>query len=495
VPPVDELWGEAANQQATVHWPRQEALQIQGTVVSYNVYRADELIGPYMQMNTAGLIPAVITTAESTEPDTTEEFLDRFLENGRTYYYIVRAVNAFGIESEPSPVVEITPQDTRTPLPPNDITVEPSGTGARLSWELHPRRDGITVEVHRSLKRDGTYQRVYPPADGVQTSREWWIDTDVIEGNEYYYYMVSVGPAGTRSGSSDTATFFYPDNTPPTPPQGVTAQADTGRITISWKANIEGDILGYEVERTGGDTAFATRFLLTSSPITETSFTDSISPRSQSTYGYVVYALDRSYNRSGASQMVRARMPDIVPPQVPIIVSATEENRRVMLRWTESPSKDFAGFRIYRDTKLDAYFDMIAEPQTAEYTDQLDSAGSYYYAVSAVDSAGNESQRSRTIKIQIEGSPPPPPTQVTVDTKEDHIVVRWQSGGGTTDGFVIDRIDDATGAIVRIAEPKVGITEFTDLYADTSKRYTYKVHARDNRWRLSPEASAQYPKK
>jgi len=490
IPAPSRIDGSGGNGTATIRWERNDSLMTSGTIVTHNVYRAEAILGPYERINTAGLLPVTVSTAGRAADEGLGEFIDRFLQNGRSYYYQVRSVNPFGFEGGPSAVVEIVPEDTDAPPPPTNIGARLFGTNIRLSWERPPRTAG--VEVYRRTEPSGSYDRIFPLVEGQRTPDDSWLDIDVAEGNRYHYYLRSVGENGIIGKGSDTLSVFYPDETPPAPPQGVTAVGDTGRITIRWDANVEPDLLGYQVERASDD-EFRSRFLLTDTPIVARSYLDLPPKTSQTTYGYVVYAIDRSYNRSAPSEMVRARMPDIVPPQPPIVTVLTVTDRRIVMTWTKGSERDLAAYRIYESLNDTADFRRIVEVAANSYEGRPDSVGRYYYAVTAVDSSGNEGARSNPASIAygLDDSPPPPGS-VSVERQDNHILVRWSASSEPVAGYVVTRTHVATNRTLTLEQPGPGDREFKDWYADPSAEYIYTVRSHDRAWRLSEGTTARY---
>jgi fibronectin type 3 domain-containing protein len=64
------------------------------SVVAYNVYRATKPGGPYVELTA---IPASMT-----------KFTDKFVEAGRTYFYVITAVDSRRVESPQSKEVSAT---------------------------------------------------------------------------------------------------------------------------------------------------------------------------------------------------------------------------------------------------------------------------------------------------------------------------------------------------------------------------------------------------
>ena len=90
------------------------------------------------------------------------------------------------------------------------------------------------------------------------------------------------------------------------------------------------------------------------------------------------------------------------------------------LTWNKNAETDMAGFNIYRrlgskplpgDVKINA---ALVPKDTPTYTDTVSVDGDYFYEVTAVDTAGNESGFSNFVDIVVNVVPPQPPTGLTV---------------------------------------------------------------------------------
>jgi len=84
-----------------------------------------------------------------------------------------------------------------------------------------------------------------------------------------------------------------------------------------------------------------------------------------------------------------------LPPDIPTGLLATAGNGQVSLTWTVSTESDINKYKIYRSTTsgfTPSTGNKIAEPTTNSYTNTgLTNGTAYYYKISAVDDAGNES--------------------------------------------------------------------------------------------------------
>ncbi|RMF24244.1 MAG: fibronectin type III domain-containing protein, partial [Bacteroidetes bacterium] len=359
VPPVEELEAEPADRSVLLSWRKDASLLRSGEVVSFRVYRARRPAGPWEWVNPLGLLPVTVRADGREQHPGREEFLDRFLDNDSTYFYHVRAVNAFGLESAPGAMLSVTPQSRELPPRPRNLQAEPLGAALRLFWEA-PSRDIRGFEIFRAERREGPYEKVHPPDELLLRPRNEWLDRHIREGQERHYFLRSVGKNGRRSRPSDTLSVLLPDESPPSPPKNLRAVASEGAVTLTWDPNPEPDLAGYVVERSAS-ADHRTRLRLHTPLLRVPSFVDSLPPQSQTTYGYVVIAEDRAGNQSLPSEMVFARLPEKVPPQTPFLLQLEARGDTAFLRWTRSPDEDLAGFRVYHGFGSEGDLQLVGE--------------------------------------------------------------------------------------------------------------------------------------
>ncbi len=124
---------------------------------------------------------------------------------------------------------------------------------------------------------------------------QWWVD-DI---------------AYSPTGISD------PDTTAPAVPTGLSATPGTAQVALSWNANTEPDLSGYNVYRDG--------VLLTPVPVPAAAYTDAL--LIDGTYAYTVSAVDATGNESARSGVVVATVGTVTPPTGPALVDAGFESR------------------------------------------------------------------------------------------------------------------------------------------------------------------------
>lgn len=150
----------------------------------------------------------------------------------------------------------------------------------------------------------------------------------------------------------------------------------------------------------------------------------------ETTYFYRLAALDADGERSEYSGEVSVTTGDATPPTAPTQLAAEVEAAAVALSWVRPEADDLAGFHLYRGV----------EPEPATALDTLGGAASsfadssviagtfYYYRLTAVDSAGNESAFSNEVSAVIEAddAPPAAPTALSAErTAPTEALFRW----------------------------------------------------------------------
>ena len=139
------------------------------------------------------------------------------------------------------------------------------------------------------------------PVDAFETRRNDTIYTyqgnrnPFIDHPEYVACVFENNCSGGGGGGGDT--------TAPAKPNGLSANGGNGSIALSWSANSESDLSGYNVYRS--TTSGGTYTKINSSTISSTSYTDS-GLAASTTYYYQIKAVDNAGNLSTASSTASA---------------------------------------------------------------------------------------------------------------------------------------------------------------------------------------------
>ena len=350
-----------------------------------------------------------------------------------------------GAPGEPSPPKPVVPQAVA------DLGARQQGSAVILTFTLPARStsnenlNGLpTVEIYRgtlaageSAKKASTHLIYTIPAALVDTYlagghfefHDPFHDEDLArQSGATMLYMVRTS-AARRHDSADSnvaETLIY---AVPPAPAGLEATVTEHAIELVWQAPAaSAAIAGYRVYRgeldpsspVGETDLEKMKFLLPlalAGPASGTSFDD---PQFDfdKTYVYVVHSVAQYgaaavESDDSAPAIVTPR--DIFPPAAPlgleaIFVPATANALAdVELSWEISPESDLAGYNVYRSeqpgtrgSKLN--LQLLLSPAFRDI--QVAPGGHYFYSVSAVDRAGNESPASSAVSADVPANTP-----------------------------------------------------------------------------------------
>jgi fibronectin type 3 domain-containing protein len=148
---------------------------------------------------------------------------------------------------------------------------------------------------------------------------------------------------------------------------------------------------------------------------------------------YRVVGVDAFGETSRGSRSVMAMGRDRTAPDQPLMLPIAIDGSSVRLSWTvDSMEADLAGFQIGRSVDVDGYFEPIGgllSRETRQYVDRdrRDSTQSYY-AVYAVDTAGNVRSSVPLLAIFPDSLPPAVPMALegTIDSN-GVVTLRWRA--------------------------------------------------------------------
>ncbi len=197
------------------------------------------------------------------------------------------------------------------PLPVTGATALCGDTVISLDWDDNSELDVIGYNLYRSLTNQADYERINK--DIISISQ--YQDSGLINFTTYYYKISAVDAALNESVLSQEVIAMPVDDTPPSPPTGLTALAQNQTIILDWNDNLEADFLQYKLyRRTAGEDYF-----LISGDLKQSGFKD-IGLINGVAYYYAVSAVDELFNESGLSAQVSA-----VPQSMPPVVNADAE--------------------------------------------------------------------------------------------------------------------------------------------------------------------------
>ncbi|MEU0070733.1 PA14 domain-containing protein [Streptomyces sp. NPDC006332] len=226
------------------------------------------------------------------------------------------------------------------------------------------------------------------------------------------------------------------DKVKPLAPTAATVTYDkaTGKAKVTWAKNKEMDLAGYRLYRRLKGTSFGAAALATT---TSTSYTDTTLPKSGASYYYEVRAYDKAGNESSGTADQGVTTADLVAPAAPTIVRATGEvtpsggTGGLEVGWDKVA--DAVSYRVYRSASAGGTYSALGSTGKLSYLDTSAVEGTvYYYRVTAVDAAGNESARSEPQRGKIwDNDPPSLVTGLKVTPTEYGFQLNWDKNPAT----------------------------------------------------------------
>ena len=219
-------------------------------------------------------------------------------------------------------------------------------------------------------------------------------DTGLTNGQTYYYKVSAVNSVG-EGPQSNEASASIQIFTVPTAPTITSATPGNAQVTLTWTApasNGGTSITNYRIYR--GTTPGSETLLTTLGNVLTYTNTGLINGQ---TYYYKVSAVN-SVGEGPQSNEASASIQIFTVPTAPTITSATPGNAQVTLTWTAPASNggtSITNYRIYRGTTPGSETLLTTLGNVLTYTNTgLINGQTYYYKVSAVNSAGEGPQSS-----------------------------------------------------------------------------------------------------
>lgn len=247
---------------------------------------------------------------------------------------------------------------------------------------------------------------------------------------------------------------------------GLVALGGNTQVNLSWTASL--GATSYNVKRaTAGTGPYTTIGNPTGASYTDTAVTNG------TLYYYVVSAISSSEGADSAPVNVT---PGGTPPPAPLSLSATAGSNQVNLSWNASSGA--TSYNLKRAISSGGpYYPVVATVTTTNFTDsQAANFVTYFYVVSALNSAG-ESADSAQVSATPFGSPPAPGGLSASNSPP--VLVSWLGVFGAT-GYNVKRATSSGGPYATIASlgatPNLSMS-FSDPTASAGGTYYYIVSA------------------
>jgi len=437
---------------------------------SFNIYRRGLMDEKFTQLNTAP-----VQVQSSVNPDGTVSvapyfYTDTTIKEHQIYFYQVRGVDFFGDEGPSS--IEIMGKIKKDPRPSplSRPELDAGETSIKVTWKPSADKKAVAYNIYRSLKYEGGYKKQNPKP----LTKLTYLDTNVVVGINYFYYITVVNDGGFESIPSLAVLGFTKDATPPAVVAKLSGTVVDATINLSWTKVDDADLAGYRIYRTlkpeGIDWA-----LLNKEPLEGIEFADVLTKNlSRYPYYYRVTSIDIYHNESAPSMVVKLQLPDVTAPQVPTISKYVVKNEQVVLNWRDIVVYDIAGYHVYRTGVKGTQKLTVKALPLPSFVDTTATVGEHVaYTITAIDKTGNESAQSLPLTVMVADATAPTISKFNVDSDNEYAVLTVVSSAKDVAGYDVLRSRNNRD-FVKVNSRRIYGETFRDQVLN-GKRYFYKV--------------------
>ena len=228
-----------------------------------------------------------------------------------------RVIASEKLVSATSNLVKILPRVP--PAPPEDLAVEPSQVGIKITWSApdpsaqvettvdEETEDDVGFEGFNVYRRNANVREYGLPIFISPETVEAYTDTSAAFDSRYIYTVTTILSKDPLIESAVGAEYEvnYQDRFAPEPPREVAALPETSQVRLLWERSVSEDVVGYRVYRKdpGGDFLLITPELVAGSEYLDQELSGG------QIYSYFVVAVDSAENQSEASTAVDVRVP------------------------------------------------------------------------------------------------------------------------------------------------------------------------------------------
>jgi len=341
------------------------------------------------------------------------------LANGTTYYFRVTAVSKVG-QGPPSNEVPAVP--LTVPGAPTRLTATPGNSKATLAWTA-PVSGGAPIKgyiIYQGTSPDGESGT---PVNGSLVTGTSATVTGLTNGTTYFFKVVAINAAGLSPLSAEASATLHVIVPPPSTAPASTAPASTAPASTAPASTAPASTAPASTAPAStapastapASTAPASTAPASTAPASTAPASTapaSTAPASTAPASTAPASTAPASTAPASTAPASTAPPSTAPPiTAPTGLTATAGDTQVHLSWT-APTSDggspIASYKIYV-ARVPGVQELPAVG-TAKTTDatvtQLPNRAVYYFMVTAVNTAGNESPLSTEVSAEPAGSAP-----------------------------------------------------------------------------------------
>lgn len=342
------------------------------------------------------------TTIYTLTSSNRKTFIDKGLINYQTYEYRFYGFNPFG-EKVLFGEAKGMPRDLTPPKKPLlKLAKHTKPNEISIKWDIQKPEDSDLkgFVVARGEDNRGKFSIIHK--DLLAKSTRSFTDKTFKKDRTNYYVIQAIDTAGNVS-STIPAFVTIIDSIPPTKPKFIKGKIDSlGVVTLDVRLNKEKDLMGYRLFRSNSEkhefSVIQEGFDANDSipkPV-QIVFKDTVTLNSLTPYIYYrIKALDKNYNQSPFSDILKVKRPDKIAPTIPVFKNVKVRTDAVELYFALSNSIDVVEQNIYRRLSFDepwVFLSKLKNDQKKYIDKNLKQGIKYYYTLRAKDDSDNYSK-------------------------------------------------------------------------------------------------------
>lgn len=364
------------------------------------------------------------------------------------------------------------------------------GDTRRAYVAFNPARKGRKVELQQSV--GGIWKVVATSAQSALGKTSLAVNTSSAGTFTYRAVTVAADGAPAQATSTRTVVVTAPDLAPPPVPANLTTTSGERSIGVAWSPVSAPDLAGYRLlvaTSLDGNYYPATSELMTAT--SHVAFA-----QNGTSLWFKVASVDLSGNESAYAGPVQGTARDQTAPPVPTGLAVTPGNAHVLLTWNAVVAADLSGYRVLMSaTGSDPWVEVTSSPITALQYDAtgLTNESTYYFAVVAEDTTGNQSARTPAVPATpsaIDSVPPPVPTGVTATAADSAVDVAWSAvTAGDLAGYRVYYGPSDTGPWTQATSGPVTQLTYRVTGLQNGTTYWFAVSSADTAGNVSAKSS------
>jgi fibronectin type 3 domain-containing protein len=299
-------------------------------------------------------------------------------------------------------------------------------------------------KLHSNAVAGRLYTFVFPEV--AKALGRLYIDTSVQQGEQVIYKVEFVNDLGEPTGESITQEFTIDEHIPESP-TNLEIENKGYRVTAEWEypkmGNEDDKVIRFNIYSQDPETdrirLLNEKVILRESDKREYEYEFQVNRLGKS-MKYFVTAMDITGQPGPPSERITYFLKDDIPPSIVAKVKAEYIDGKVEITWPVSPETDLKGYNVYRSRDIRQDYrqlnTQLVEPLETVFRDSsIEEGNQYFYKITAVDSAGNESSKSAAAMRHIaDRNPPPNPSDVNAEfSEEGTVTLSWNLSPRPTD--------------------------------------------------------------